>query len=367
MSIYNSSAPLNCPGDQSPINLSYSSAKPCDLLCDIVIDNAMVSQANVIVSDEGLMLQSTTSLGSCKYNGEGYMCNALVINHPSHHTIENIQADGEVIAVFTNPTGKYLCVSSLFRVNSAQTPSSHFFNSFIPYANASQQYTQVNLGDNWSLSMMVPPNKAHFVYDGSMPWNCTQYSKWVVYKSMINIDSNVFAFLVKTVSPGSRPVQPLGSREVFYNDPEVVKGGGGAIEAGGDKYMRFKLVGNIKSRVNPVQSTALKENANKNNKNIADRIIESVGGGLQTNGVMYYVSIVLTIFSIGIGIYAGLNMYFIGTYILDFSQNVPGSIYNLFWYVVTFWYRWITYFIGVLYDLKTTILSTLTKKPEQAV
>lgn len=356
MSIYNSSAPLNCPGEQSPINLSYSSAKPCDLLCDIVIDNAMVAQANVMVSDEGLMLQSTTSLGSCKYNGEGYMCNALIINHPSHHTIENIQADGEVIAVFTNPTGAYLCVSSLFRVNPAESSSTHFFNSFIPYANPTQQYTAVNLGENWSLAMMVPSNKAHFVYDGSMPWNCKQKSKWVVYKSMINIDANTFALLVKTIAPGSRPVQPLGSREVFYNDPEVVSGGGGPAEHGDKKYMRFKLVGKAKDAVKPVESTALKENASKNTKNIADRIIESVTGGIQTNGTMYYVSIVLSIISVGVGIYAGMNMYYIGTYIIDFHQRLPGYLYDAFWYVVMFGYNTAMYFV-----LK------LTKKPEQSV
>ena len=81
MSIYSSSQPTNCAGDQSPINLSQATAKACDLLCEVVVDNGMVSQANVVVSNEGLILKATTSLGSCKYNGEGYTC--LLYTSPS--------------------------------------------------------------------------------------------------------------------------------------------------------------------------------------------------------------------------------------------------------------------------------------------
>ena len=159
MSIYSSSTSWACPSsNQSPINLSQSSAKPCDLLCELAMDDVMVPQANVSISDEGLVLQSTAGLGTCKYNGEGYTCTMVLVNHPSHHTIENIQADAEVIAIFTNPSGNYLCVSSLVRVNSSQTSSTHFFNSFVGYANPTEQYTTVNLGENWMLPMMVPPN-----------------------------------------------------------------------------------------------------------------------------------------------------------------------------------------------------------------
>ena len=161
MSIYSSSTTWGgvCSStNQSPINVSQSTSKPCDLLCDLVFYDAMIPQANVMISDEGIILQNTPGLGSCKFNGEGYTCNNLLVTHPSHHTIENIQADGEVVAVFTNPSGKILCVSSLFRVNPAQTPSSAFFNSFIPYATHSADYTPVNLGDDWGLFQMVPPH-----------------------------------------------------------------------------------------------------------------------------------------------------------------------------------------------------------------
>ena len=241
MSVYGSSSTWGgqCSAtNQSPINLSQSSAKPCDSLCDLVFDDAYISQANLMISDEGLILQSTSGLGSCKFNGEGYTCNNLVVTHPSHHNIESIAADGEVVAIFTSSSGKLLCVSSLFRVNPHQTTSTQFFNAFIPYANPSVPSTTVNLGDNWGLFMMVPPMGSFYAYEGSLIVPPCSSCNWVVFKAMINIDSNEFAFLVKNVNPGSRPIQSIGSREIYLNDQEQLPGG--PMPHDNKTYMRCK-------------------------------------------------------------------------------------------------------------------------------
>ena len=226
-----------CKGvNQSPINLSQSFAKPCDILCDLVFDEGYVSSGVVNITKEGLVLYSQTGLGTCKYNGTGYTCNALIVNHPSHHTIENIQADAEVIALFTNPVGKKLLVSSLIRVNPAQTDASKFLNRFIPYA--STRATTVKFGDDWTLSMMVPPKASYYSYAGSLPLGGCQAAQVIVFSSMINIDSNDFALLVKNVTAGSRPIQALGDREVFFNSGEQLPGG--QMPKDGKIYMRLR-------------------------------------------------------------------------------------------------------------------------------
>lgn len=239
MSAYSSAAQWGgaCKGvNQSPINLSQSFAKPCDILCDLVFDEGYVSSGVVNITQEGLVLYSQTGLGTCKYNGTGYTCNALIVNHPSHHTIENIQADAEVMALFTNPAGKKLLVSSLVRVNPAQTDASKFLNRFIPYA--STRPTQVKFGDDWTLSMMVPPKATYYSYAGSLPLGGCEPAQVIVFSSMINIDSNDFALLVKNVSAGSRPVQSLGNREVFFNSGEQLPGG--QMPKDGKIYMRLR-------------------------------------------------------------------------------------------------------------------------------
>ena len=301
-----------CSGpNQSPINLSQSTTEPCDTLCDLVFDDAYIPQANLVVSDEGVVLMSDTGLGSCKFNGEGYTCKGLLVNHPSHHTIENIQADAEVIAFFNSPTGKLLCVSSLVRVNPQQTTSSAFFNAFVPYVNSSSQYTSVSLND-WGLFKMVPPNGAYFVYDGSSVIPPCQNATWIVFRSMINIDPNDFALLTKNVSPGSRPLQSLGDRVVYYNDSEHLPGG--PMPRDGKLYIRFKKPKRKEGEVKPVQKPDVSGAAASEKGKKKNAVHQWVSDQVAQNGIMALIDVVLMIVSIGYGIY----------YAWQFSKGTSG-------------------------------------------
>jgi len=226
MSLFSSQTtwPPQClSANQSPINLSQSSAKQCELACDLVMDDGYISQATVSISDEGLILSNSSSLGSCKFRGESYVARALHINHPSHHTVEGVQADGEVTAIFQKPTGEMLCVSSLFRVNPDQGSKSYsFFKQFVPYG-LSTGDTQVKLGD-WSLAMMVPPSSAFYTYVGSTVVPPCSPCEWVVFKSMISMDTGDFAYLTRNAEAGSRTIVAQGNREVFFNDTQNLSG-----------------------------------------------------------------------------------------------------------------------------------------------
>lgn len=305
MSIYGSSSSWKdqCTNaDQSPINLSQSASKPCDLLCELVFDDAYISQANVILSDEGLILRSEAGLGSCKFNGESYTCQTLLLTHPSGHTIENIQADAEVTAVFSNPTSGILCVSSLVRVNPSQTSSSHFFNAFIPYANPSTPMTPISLGEQWGLFMMVPPSGSYFVYDGSLPVPPCTPTKWVVFKSMINIDSNDFALLVKNAQPGSRPIQGLGNREIFFNDAEQLPGG--PMPHDGKTYMRCKRSGR-KPDVKAVSRSDLSGEKAKADSKESRGISKWAAAQIAENGILEILNAILMVTALVLGIYYG--------------------------------------------------------------
>jgi len=196
--------------------------------------------------------------------------------------------------------------------------------------------------------MMVPPNGAHYVYDGSLVAPPCQPTKWVVFKSMINIDANTFALLVRTVAPGSRPVQAVGSREVFFNDIEHLAGT--PMAHGDKKYMRCRKAGAPTKAVKQVASSPLKENASKNTKKLSDRIVEYTTTQIQTNGYMYYVSGALTLLSLGVGLYAGSVFFFAGLYIINFFQNLPGYLYRFVMFFVLFFYNY--------------MWVPLTKKPE---
>jgi len=204
-----------CAGaNQSPIHLSQSFAKPCKGTCDLKVDATNVTSGGVAVSDEGLLLYGQ-SLGSCTYNNVSYNCVYLLINHPSHHTIEkNSQADGEVIAVFVSPQNEVLQVCVQFYVNPSPGPSIDFFKQIIPYATGGGK---VNLS-GWSLQQMIPDDGSYYMYDGSTMVPGCGPAETIVFKSSINIDQTDFALLVNKVTAGSRNIQPLGNREIFYND-----------------------------------------------------------------------------------------------------------------------------------------------------
>jgi len=225
MSVFSSNNwPPSCSSaGQSPINLTQAGSKPCNLSCDLVMDDGFITQASATISNEGLFLESSQGLGSCKFRGESYVCQGLVVNHPSHHTIEGIQADGEITGIFRKPTGELMCMSTLFRVNSAQTPSYNFFKQFVPYAVTTGE-TKLTLRD-WSIAQIVPPEASYYIYNGSTLVPPCVPCEWVVFKSMINIDQGDFAYLVRNVEAGSRPVQGLGDREVFFNDINNIPGG----------------------------------------------------------------------------------------------------------------------------------------------
>jgi carbonic anhydrase len=308
MSIYGSSTswdPQCSNPNQSPINLSQSFAKPCDLLCELVMDDVMIPQANVIVSNEGLIMDNEAGLGSCKFNGEGYTCTKILVNHPSHHTIENIQADAEVIAIFTNPTGKYLCVSALVRTNPSQSPSTHFFNSFVGYSDATKPYTTVNLGENWGLHMMVPSPGSYYVYDGTMVIPNCMPAKWVVFKAMINIDPNDFANLVRTNQPGSRPIQGLGDRQVYFNDVEQLPGG--PMPHDNKTYMRCKRLGKKGDDVKPVTAAGVKDEYNKNKKGWLSGITKFTSDQINNNGIIGIFDLVLFVLALALGVYLAYN------------------------------------------------------------
>ena len=325
---------------QSPINLSQSSSKPCNLTCDLVMDDGYITQAVGLVSNEGLILMNGSGLGSCKFRGESYVCTAISINHPSHHTIEGVQADGEVIAFFKKPTGELLCVSALFRVNPAQTPSYTFFKQFVPYVQPTSE-TTVTL-QNWSVAMMVPPSGEYYVYSGSTVAPPCIPCEWVVFKSMINMDTGDFAYLVRNVQAGSRSVQGMGDREVFYNDVQNLPG---AMPHDNRVYLRMKSLRDEKPKKNVDLKGAKSQSpedaereerhptstVGKSKKALTDQVSAN-GGYLKT--IIYILMFAAVCFGLKKGYeWAGLSP-FQGVWFRDAADWIRRTIYS--------WYVWFT-------------------------
>lgn len=273
--------------DQSPINLSQSFAKSCDLLCELSLDDVAVDSAEMIGdTTQGLILTySSSARPTCKYNGNGYTATKSLMTNPSQHTVEGVQAQAEFITYFSSPQGKTLAISVLVRTSPGDSASTRFFNAFVPFLTQSGEAISVSLGSGWVLGNVVPNTPSYYVYDGSdvVP-DCNPVT-WIVFADTVNMDPSDFAILAQRIPAGSRPIQQVGGdREVFYNDSEALKGSDAAhMKNDGKVYMKCRRLG-TKSTSGPASAkedtTAVKDSGllQKKAETEARNIYTSISG-----------------------------------------------------------------------------------------
>ena len=307
---------------QSPVNLSRSFAKPCDRLCELLLDKVAIPQATATIkSNLGMHLSFGDVKPTAKFNGEGYTCKEAFLFHPAQHTLENIRAEAEFIALFENPKGFILAVSVPIRTSPGDSPSTSFFNRFVPYPSVEDEPTQVNLGQDWMFQDIVPEEKGFFVYEGS--WvtpPCTAEVTWCVFSQAVTIDPSDFAKLSSRSPGGNRPLQEVGSRDVFFNDGEKVDSTFGKKD--GKVYMRCRRVpreGELPAEQSIKKSDALLKSQQNIEKaqSVAMSNIQTGVGDLWTQ--------------MG-GIWGLLMMIFYAylTYFLFFNESGKGFVKNVF-------------------------------------
>jgi carbonic anhydrase len=329
------------------------------------MDDGNVTQTSVSVSNEGLILESSSGLGSCKFRGESYVCQGLSINHPSHHTIEGVQADGEVTAIFRKPTGELMCLSTLFRINSAQTPSYGFFKQFVPYAVTTGE-TKLQMKD-WSISALVPPEASYYVYQGSTLVPPCAPCEWVVFKSMINMDQGDFAYLVRNAEAGSRPVQGLGDREVFFNDTNNVPGG--PMPHDNKFYLRLRPTGDTKVSPNletkPVDlksklGESKAEDELKNPTTMLGQATKAKNDYVAQVGTLGLVLAIVSVIAVVVGIYKGYESSGSTPFTFEFMRGwAVWTREKLLWF-----YNYVLGFFGWLYSVTIGLIPGLISRGE---
>lgn len=227
--------------NKSPINLARSSAKDCELKCELEVDDVSVEKVTCYVDTDGLLVIYNKSEVTCKYNGDGYTVLYSLLTNPAQHMVEDVRAQAEFTTFFSNPTGKQIAVSILIRSAPGSSPSTEFFNSFIPYVTQKNVFVTVSSGKNFLLPNIIPSNPSYFVYEGADS-KCKP-TTFIVFQHTVNMDTNDFASLNRIVSAKSVPIVPIGNRTVFYSDAEALKGSDEHSKRDGKVYMRCKRLG----------------------------------------------------------------------------------------------------------------------------
>jgi hypothetical protein len=145
---------------------------------------------------------------------------------------------------------------------------------------------------------------------------------------MVNMDINDFAVLTKNVTSSTSSIQPLGDRDVFFNESSQLQGG--PMPMDNRLYIKFKRIGPSK-KAKPVQVAGLKDKKAEIKKPSA--ISQWISAQLKTNGIMEIIDFILLIGSLIAGIWFGYtygNTNLTGLYIVDKSQNLAKYIRSWF-------------------------------------
>lgn len=334
-------------GDGLSYNLTRSNTRPCDLLCDLTIDDVAIPIVQVMIP--GAFVQGTFPqngpIPSVKLNGVGFTARAMFLTCPSFTTIENIRADGQLVVLFENPKGEGLFISVLLRTNSTSSPIKTMVNAWASYANEGG-LTSAKLPDNWSLTQMIPSDPAYYFYKVGNTY-------FVTFRSMGNIDPNDYALITKLIPavPKDTVLSPKG-QEFFFNDTSHLAG-----VPDGKAYMRCRRVkkkgeGAANTRVTPVAGLADSANKEADKADAENSTLtwlkENLYGYVVDVGVWSLLDAIVYFLAVVLGIYYAYNISsspraFV---LAQGAQSLTKAILRG-WNYINDWFSWLLPFLRI--------------------
>jgi hypothetical protein len=160
---------------------------------------------------------------------------------------------------------------------------------------------------------------------------------------MINMDPGDFAYLVKTATAGSRPVKPLGDREVFFNDSENLAGG--PVPHDNKTYIRCRGGKKSTAPKKPVQKVDLKSTeATQRENDAAERenptttsgkASKAVSDYAEENGWISVIGIIILLLGVVMGLYYGYSY----SRNLEFTEYIPKKMASVGAYIRSFFIK----------------------------
>lgn len=207
-SIYNSTSSQCTANNQSPVNLSRSTASECKRACDFSVDPIESQKGTVREFQKiAIVLDRLSSPPTATYNNIKYGCAYIALYGNAQHAYDNTWSQLELIVSFTSPGYKSIMMSVPVNSSGAtDTPSTKFFNAFVGHTDSQ---SQISLGAGWALQNAVPADMSYFVYPGR-DFFCSQEVTWIVYNSPIQINATDYAAVKKVLTSSWRkPLQQL--------------------------------------------------------------------------------------------------------------------------------------------------------------
>jgi len=221
--------------NQSPINISTDTLLDCDKLCELSM-KYVPSKCNVYKEHNNptINLYNINELGN-KINKSTilfkqlpYNLEKITIHTPSMHTIDGENYAAEICLWHNINDLEAVAISCLYQEGDHFGNPEEFVNEVINYFPKENIKIpkEVDVSDKWSPYQLIPKNKSFFNYKGSLPFppctkeisDETQVIHWVIFEEIGTLGVATIDMLRYNIGNNARPVQPLGSRNVFYNN-----------------------------------------------------------------------------------------------------------------------------------------------------
>ena len=186
---------------QSPVDLP-SAALPGGGALDLT---GQPEQGGIVDTGHTIQLTGDEDASEVTLDGRSYDLVQMHVHTPSEHTVDGVAAAAEFHFVHRSEDGHLLVIGVL----GVEGEPSAAFDPFVQGA--------VGEADTATLDMhaMLPGSLDHVAYEGSLTTPpCTEGVRWVVMTTPVELSAPQLAELNVAHPGNTRPVQPLGDREV---------------------------------------------------------------------------------------------------------------------------------------------------------
>lgn len=253
---------------QSPIDINTKSVHECNLMCSLSF-NYKPSKCKIRKDKQNIIILDWDHDSSITFNNKNLPLQKIYFHTPSHHLIDGNSSVME-INLYHSLSDDFLPEGKGFDTNQENIDGKHadvkesvnnndfikkkgvivsilvnegvshegskvnkFLSQFITntkfrdlsYKVNKDNFTEIQVSDNWNIEDLLPDKKSFFSYEGSLPMPpCFETFDWIVFEQHVNIMKDYIDILREEGNPnGYRNVHPLNNRLVFYSHSVEIK------------------------------------------------------------------------------------------------------------------------------------------------
>ncbi|MFB2580025.1 carbonic anhydrase [Herbiconiux sp. P15] len=187
------------------------------------------TEGEVVDTGHTIQLTDADDASTVTFEGDDYELAQMHFHTPSEHTVAGQPAAVEFHFVHSNDDGELLVVGVLGTEGEESATWAPFVDALddVP---AAAEGEGVDDGETAApelavdIATLLPASLDHYAYEGSLTTPpCTEDVQWIVLSTSVQFSADQIAALAAAHEHNSRPVMPLGDREVT--------GGTGALQA----------------------------------------------------------------------------------------------------------------------------------------